>query len=336
MRVLGCGQKPIGRLTESAFTLREDGLMVSALESTPRIIPNRQDFRVHTLVLVDLSGSITRNAGGVSAVRDAVVEFLNTISLAPTEFDHRVGVRAFDGRAETQEVSAFSSDLESVAADAAALKCGSNLCLDSSTNLNGAVVEALSLLEAQVADAQSSGVDFNESFLVIFTDGTDQAGRVAETTVLDAVEATGSRVLTIGLGSEIDESVLRAMGRDGFELAENLEQLAQSFGLIAQRVSDLAGSFYRVDYCSPKRAGEHSLEIEVAADGETGSVEGRFSADGFTFGCDLDDASCEAGFADCDAAVDGCETRIRNNDSHCGGCDLACRPGQRCEGETCV
>src|SRR4029077_17181862 len=42
---------------------------------------------------------------------------------------------------------------------------------------------------------------------------------------------------------------------------------------------------YLISYCSPKRKGEHSLEIEVSTEKEHGLITHRYSADGFTKGC---------------------------------------------------
>ena len=50
-----------------------------------------------------------------------------------------------------------------------------------------------------------------------------------------------------------------------------------------------SSSRYLLSYCSPKREGEHKLEIEVRTPGEddhdSGRLEYRFRADGFTSGC---------------------------------------------------
>ncbi len=47
--------------------------------------------------------------------------------------------------------------------------------------------------------------------------------------------------------------------------------------------------------------------------------------------------TCAANFANCDGlSVNGCEINLRSDDSHCGECDEACRPAERCFGGECV
>jgi len=46
---------------------------------------------------------------------------------------------------------------------------------------------------------------------------------------------------------------------------------------------------------------------------------------------------CESGFRDCDAVTaNGCERDVMNDALHCGRCQHACRPGQRCAHGRCA
>ncbi len=123
--------------------------------------------------------------------------------------------------------------------------------------------------------------------VVLFTDGTDQANRVSRSDALRAVERIGRdlSVYTIGLGGEIDETTLQAIGADGFVSAANLEELVPKFQEIAKLVRDEAGSYYLLEYCSPKRDGDNELGIRASEDDDMGVLTTRFSAAGFTSGC---------------------------------------------------
>ena len=47
--------------------------------------------------------------------------------------------------------------------------------------------------------------------------------------------------------------------------------------------------------------------------------------------------ACNPGFANCDGLFgNGCETDTRSSPANCGGCGLACSPGQMCVGSTCT
>ena len=161
---------------------------------------------------------------------------------------------------------------------------------DVSTNLNGAVVQGLNALQQRV-EFTSQDVDISTAgAMVVFTDGTDQAGRETLDNTLRAVEVASSQyaIFTIGLGDEIDESVLTRIGRDGFVLALNSFDLNPKFLDVARKVEREAGSFYILEYCSPKRSGEHTIKIRATADDKVGEFTTTFAANGFTGGCSID------------------------------------------------
>lgn len=48
-------------------------------------------------------------------------------------------------------------------------------------------------------------------------------------------------------------------------------------------------------------------------------------------------AACASGFGNCDGdSANGCERSLTNDNSHCGGCGVACPSGQSCQGTRCV
>jgi hypothetical protein len=128
--------------------------------------------------------------------------------------------------------------------------------------------------------------------MVVFTDGTDRAGRVKRDDMEKALDNTKYEVFGIALGAEMKESELKKIGRAGTAKAENKDEVLKAFDSIAQRIESSTKSFYLLSYCSPARAGQHKLKIEAewkGTDGKsskTGSFETQFDATGFGQGCD--------------------------------------------------
>lgn len=304
-RVDTCGGEPVASLSATQFEIFEDGKKVSAFESQQRIAAKGERFRLYSVVLLDLSGSMLRS-GDFSQLQSAAGAYLAT-ALAGGADAHRVQLMTFDGRASPQVLVPFTADLATLKAGLASLSvaectgpadcarypdrrtCAGWRCVDDSTNLNGAVVQALQALDVARA---TSEVPWRDGALVVFTDGTDQAGRVSTADVLAAVRATNERLFAIGLGGEVDVPVLRELGRDGFWPVAKAELLQGTFEELARRMAALANRFYVLEYCSPRRGGVHALEVRASARGAdggalSGTLSGMFDARGFESGCEL-------------------------------------------------
>ena len=71
--------------------------------------------------------------------------------------------------------------------------------------------------ERDLGDALEEGdTPLRFGTLVVFTDGTDRAARVAEGEMISRLDDSGYDVFAIGVGNEIDESVLNDIGRSGY------------------------------------------------------------------------------------------------------------------------
>lgn len=304
-RVDTCRGDAVNGLSATQFEIYEDGKKVSAFESQQRIAPRGERFRLYSVVLLDLSGSILRS-GDFPALQRAAGEYLDTVMTGAGD-SQMVQLMTFDGRAEPQVLVPFTTDLQLLKVGLSTLSlaecttssqcagfsdrrtCAGWRCVDDSTNLNGAVVKSLSALDAQLS---SSGVAWRDGALVLFTDGTDQAARVSTAEALEAVRKSSQHVFSVGLGGEIDAETLRGMGKDGTWPVAKSDELSSAFQEIATRVSALANRFYTLEYCSPKRSGKHSLKIiataETERDGQlSGQLTGEFDATGFSSGCSL-------------------------------------------------
>jgi len=265
------GGDPVPGLTADKFHIYEDDKLVSPFESRQTILNPEVAAMHYTLLLVDLSGSVTKS-GSLPALEEAATRFTSRVG----QFQ-QTAVYGFDGRAEIVPIRGFSSHSGNA-------PLSSFTTRDPSTNLNGAVLKAIAVLEKQL---EQSPVPLRFGTLVVFTDGTDHAHRVSRDDLMRTLVDVNFDVFVIGVGAEIDEGELKAIGRNGTELSKDPGAVGASFDKIAQRIEGYSKRFYLLSYCSPARAGEHELKIEpITSDGKRGEVTYRFKADGFQPNCD--------------------------------------------------
>ncbi len=304
-RVDTCSGEPVAGLDVSAFRLFEDSQPMSDFESQRRITTKGQRFRMLSVILLDMSGSMLRS-GEFPELQIAAARYIETV-LAEAGDTQRIALMTFDGRSEAQMIVGFTSDgskllhgldalsisecrsLDDCAGFADRKSCAGWRCVDDSTNLNGAVISSLTVLEHQLSQ---ESVSWTDGALIMFTDGTDQAARVSSEEAFSRVNSSKTHIFSIGLGGEVDEASLRAIGRDGYWPVGRAEKLQETFEQVASRVQGLANRFYLLEYCSPKRSGIHSLKVSArmtARDGSeiSGHLSRDFDATGFSSGCSL-------------------------------------------------
>lgn len=277
-------------LQPTDFEIYEDASLISRLESQAQIQREEGEFLFASILLLDLSGSVLRDTE-LPNVKNAAVSFIN--SVMPLESDITFGSKEmavywFDGEEEVHLLVPFTSDKTALAEGINSID--ESISEDTSTNLNGAVVQGLSIMNSRLTEARLDPNISAAGSLVIFTDGTDQASRVTTREAQNAVRNSGNdnAVFTIGLGDEIDEDILKDIGRDGFVLAENSFDLNSSFLAVAQKVESESKSFYVLEYCSPKRSGDHTIQLRANYENSFGSFTTKFDADGFVGGCTID------------------------------------------------
>jgi hypothetical protein len=264
--------EPVPGLTADKFHIYEDDRLVSPFESKQTILNPEVAAMHYTLVLVDMSASVTES-GAAPTVEAAISKFTERVGQY-----QQTAIYGFDGRPEIIPIRGFMSG------HAGAGALASFRPRDPSTNLNGAVIEAIKVLEKQL---EHSPVPLRFGTLVVFTDGTDQAHRVSPSDLSAALDRATFDVFVIGVGAEIDEAELRAIGRSGAEMSKDVSAVGTAFDQVAARIEGISRRFYLLSYCSPSRAGIHELRVEpVAPDGKTGSLTYTFNADGFGPDCD--------------------------------------------------
>ncbi len=273
--------EPVGGLTAERFHIYEDAQLVSIYESKQTILNPEVAAAHYTLLLVDMSGSIS-DSGAVETLVQAVGTFTDRV-----EKQQKVGIYAFDGEADLHPIVPFTDQPGSARAGVSEL--ATFRPKDPSTNLNGAIVNALAQLDAALART-TQPLKFGT--LVVFTDGTDRANRVPTAEMEKHIHDTPTEVFAIGLGAEIKASELEAIGKNGTAMAADKTAIVKAFDEVGAKVEGETRSFYLLSYCSPSRAGKHQVRIEATAKDEkgnverTGSVTSDFDATGFGPGCD--------------------------------------------------
>ena len=275
-------------LNQSDFKIFENGSLISAFEAARKIQPNEQILDYNIMLLLDLSGSIL-SSQNLAPLKSGAKSFIDEV--VPTEGEASAGavkveIWWFDGSQNIKQ-------LQPITANTATLKnaidnINPSISSDNSTNLYGAVIQSVGIATQRLN--QSQDLDkFGSNSVVIFTDGTDQANRSTKGQALEAVSTADPSIsfYTIGLGGEIDEQVLREVGKTSFVSAVNIGELLDKFQEIGDLINGKANSYYLLEYCSPKRSGNNQLTIEVTQGNLRGSAKTIFDASDFNGSCNL-------------------------------------------------
>ena len=264
--------QPVAGLTPADFHIYEDQQPVSVLESKQTILNPEVAVVHYTLLLIDMSGSVV-DSGEMPALIQAASTFADRVG--PYQ---KVALYTFDGSPHVNQVVGFGGNVRGGVGSLAGRKPR-----DPSTNLNGAVIEGIKVLQQQIDHAP---VPLRFGTLVVFTDGTDRAHRASTEDVAQAVDNAGFDIYVIGAGQEVDSKQLSRIGRSGTFASQNKADVQKGFDDIATRIESASKRYYLLSYCSPSRAGEHEVQIEAVAQGTAGRLSYRFNATGFGPNCD--------------------------------------------------
>ncbi len=279
---------PVAGLLDSDFSIFEkgrnddDARLISSDEGARQIAPRAQLFAYNTLLILDLSGSVTNN--NLPQLKEASKQFVRAIIPENNDQSIKISVHWFDGENRLHKLTDFLGNRLALSTAIDAIT--PDISSDNSTDLFGAVIKGIDVVQEALYENDDR---ITAASMVVFTDGTDQAARHTREQAYEGVEAAKERMTfyTIGLGSEIDEDVLSKIGVNSFEFASNTEKLIETFERIARRVSDDANSYYLFEYCSPKRNGVNNLTLEAIKGNKKGSTNTTFNAGGFSGGCSL-------------------------------------------------
>lgn len=281
--------EPITDLTCRNFILTEDSSNISPDESVFRVQAYPQSLHLSTMLLLDLSGSMS--GANFDTLKIAAHAFTRRFFQNAQRANVSMALYWFDGAAQINMLTDFSSDTLHLQRAIAALNPG--LSTDRATNLHGAIIRGLELIKTEIK-RKRLGVA-SHGALVVFTDGKDSASRVTAQRAQSAIDTCGANVsvYALGLGREVDSARLRAFGKNGFALAENFGQLEQNFAATAARIQRRLRNRYLLEYCTPKRDGRHTLKITAVTPADSaiyGAVTLSFPAHGFVGGCMLESA----------------------------------------------
>lgn len=268
------GEAPLTELNAGNFRVYENEQLVPADQAQLTLLDPALVASHLVVLLVDMSAATTPQAKAVIA--KAAQNFVQKVT--PRE---PVSVFAFDGGQHLVPIAALPRGDAQVTM--AALE--SYTARDPSRNLHGAVVLGLKKLDMALAQ---SGKVIRVGTLVVFASGPDVAGRVDSDDAHDAVWASPYDVIGVGVAEHAD--AVEHVARRGLIRAQAPDTLPIAFEEAADQAIAELDKHYVVSYCSPARAGERRLRLEVShtnKDGEEhrGDFELDFDAKGFGPGC---------------------------------------------------
>jgi len=322
-----CAGEPLTSLSAEDFILLEDGTPLSS-ESVVRVLPWRGREAFVTL-LIDLSSS-TMTA--LPLVVAACTDFLERLSaVAPARF--QVQIEVFDGSAHPTVWEPFR--IGSEAAMGALQHLADYVPTDpNSTNLHGALIGAISATrDAQDKfRARNDGGALTTGHIVVFSDGADTSGYHLAEDVVSAINDDSTTVTAVQLQTADSEfSTLPEIANSGFFEATSVDGLSAAFAAVANRIAGLIKGSYLLGYCSPKKAGTHSVSISLSLP-DAEQVEGvdfAFDATGFGAGCNASvfDQVCDGrncGGLVCGACDDRHSACVTETGACLSYCDLEC------------
>jgi von Willebrand factor type A domain len=265
--------EPIVGLKPANFRIFEDGKLVPEDKAKRMLLDPKMAEVYFTVLLVDLSGPIVESQDFPELVNQ-VGDFI-----AALKGTHQLTVSLFDGRDDLRTVL----EPDETDGSAALARMRRYRPEERKGNLNGAIVKALASLDRQLAASTAS---HKASNLVVFTDRGDLAQKVPEEELEVALDKTPADVYVIGVGAGIKKPELGKIARTDAFYSTDSKDLGVGFTHLSKHLEVAAAGHYLISYCSPKRKGEHSLEIEVSTEKEEhGLITHKYSADGFTKGC---------------------------------------------------
>lgn len=268
--------EPVVDVQPANIKIYEDGKLVPEKKAKRLLLDPRAAAAQYTLLLLDLSGPTVDS------------EYMPELVTAVSRFAERLGrsqqvaVSVFEGEDELSPVLTFGAKEVRKTIDPLRAYRPQNR----TSNLNWAIVEGLTELEEKVESAKTPHA---YGSLVIFTDRGDLAKKTTPEALKAALDKTDADVYVVAVGSKVQRWEIDAIARSGSFISERPNDLMKGFDEITKRLEADSARYYLLSYCSPKRKGEHELEIEIASKQENarlaGKLKHRFSADGFKHGC---------------------------------------------------
>lgn len=266
--------EPVTGLEPDNFKVYENQQELSASDVKRTLLDRTQVTSERVVLLVELQGdpSSQERARLVRAVEVFLEKLRPTVSAT---------VFAYDGSDSLKLVGEYPRG--GAAGSVATLTTFG--APDGSRNLHGAVIDGVRQLELRLA---SENKPVRLGTLVVLAKGPDLANRQTQDRMAQVLESVRFDVIAVGVG---ESTPYLGFARSGVVRAQSADTLPIALDETAMRVVATSGKYYLVSYCSPARAGERRVKVEVAyttktGDERGGSVEHDFDATGFGPGCD--------------------------------------------------
>jgi hypothetical protein len=265
--------RPIPGLGEKNFRVYEDGKLVTTGKGKRALLEPKQFDARFALLLVDMSGPIA-DSEDLPDLAAAIGGFVDHVGAT-----HEIAVGAFDGNDDVVPFLGYAGTADTKKVIEALRKFRPR---SRNSNLNGAVYQGLHSLRDRLKDAPAAQ---KSAILVVFTDRGELSHSVSPDTLKQGLKETPAQVWVIGVGEQIHRDELTALGRSGTFLSNNPKAYKEAFAEVGKKLTADADGRYVFSYCSPKRRGNHKVEIEAVTSHDRGRLTFKFNADGFTTGC---------------------------------------------------
>ncbi|HXT96280.1 MAG TPA: vWA domain-containing protein [Polyangia bacterium] len=265
--------QPVGGLALANFRVYEDKKLISDSKGKRALLDTGIASSRYALLLLDLSGPMV-DSEDLPELAKAVGAFVDKVGASQS-----VAVDVFDGNDEVAPLFGFGANMSTEKIVAAVRQFRPR---NRNSNLNGAVYQGLHALKEQLDQATTpeKGAE-----LVVFTDRGDLSHSVNAAVLEQALKETPVDVYVIAAGEKVSRPEIAAIGHNGIFVSNDPKAFKKGFEQVTAKLATVSDGRYIFSYCTPKRRGDHELQLEVAVPGDTGRVSYKFDADSFKAGC---------------------------------------------------
>ena len=266
-------------LYERAVSAGETEQLIDPSEAPRLIVPNPQNYRYATMIVMDLSGSVIDE---IESIKSAATLYVSNLFSEINSGALEVAIYYFDGREQLQELIDFSTSSQDIIAAISGMS--QDLQQDISTNLYGAVVQSCDRMQTKKLEIQNDpNTNIWSSSIVFFSDGQNQDFFRDRAEMNASINATANNTgfYVIGAGANVDTSVIADIGRDGQFLIDNYSQLNTGLNNVLDVIRREANSNYELEICTAKSGTEVVFRLESIGTA-TSNGTGTYDTNGFT------------------------------------------------------
>ncbi|AXG72162.1 von Willebrand factor type A domain protein [Kordia sp. SMS9] len=266
-------------LYERAVNAGETEQLIDPAEAPRLIVPNPQNYRYATMIVMDVSGSVIDE---IDNIKSAATLYVSNLFSEINSGALEVAIYYFDGREQLQELIDFSSSSQDIITAISGMSQA--LQEDRSTNLYGAVVQSCNRMQAKKIEIQNdANTNIWSSSIVFFSDGKNQDFFSNRSDMNASINATtfNTGFYVIGAGSDIDTSVISDIGRNGQFLIDNYSQLNTGLNNVLDAIKGEANSNYELEICTAKSGTEVVFRLASVGTPTNGGT-GTYDTNNFT------------------------------------------------------